>query len=70
MLGAAIMVRATYFAITTSDLPSAILSGGLGYSLLLLLVYPARDGENAVSPAPLPGGGPDSPEQTSFQVLR
>jgi hypothetical protein len=69
MLGAAIMVRATYFAITTSDLPSAILSGGLGYSLLLLLVYPARGGESAVSPAPAPGGGPGSPEEP-FQALR
>jgi hypothetical protein len=45
MLGAAIMVRATYFAITTSDLPSAVLSGGLGYSLLLLVIYPRAERE-------------------------
>ena len=40
MLGAAILVRSCYFAITTSDLPSTILSGGLGYALIVLLVYP------------------------------
>lgn len=47
MLGAAIMIRSTYFAITTSDLPSTILSGGLGYAVLVLLFYPAAQKEPA-----------------------
>lgn len=41
LLGAAIMIRAAYSAVTTSDLPAIFLSGGLGYALILLLVYPS-----------------------------
>lgn len=40
VLGAAVMMRSAYFAITTSDLPSTVLSGGLGYAVLFLLLYP------------------------------
>ncbi|SMQ69068.1 hypothetical protein SAMN06297468_1314 [Altererythrobacter xiamenensis] len=42
MLGAALMIRASYFAVTTADLPATFLSGGLGYALILLLIYPSR----------------------------
>lgn len=48
VLGAALLVRSTYFALTTSDLPATVLSGGLGYALIVLALYP---GARVVRPA-------------------